>query len=221
MQAVGQLAGGVAHDFNNLLTAMTGFCDLLLLRHRPGDQSFSDVMQIKQNANRAAVWCANSRVLPSADLDPSRAGCDGDVGGAFASAPPADRREHLLKIEHELANVKVDQGQLDQVVINLVVNARDAMPAGGDIMMRTSNVQVETPVREGDEVMPPGRYVLIEVSDTGTGIPPEIVDRIFEPFFSTKEVGSGTGLGLSTVYGIVKQTGGVIFVKSTPKDGTT
>ena len=224
MQAVGQLAGGVAHDFNNLLTAMTGFCDLLLLRHRPGDQSFSDVMQIYQNANRAAnlvrqllAFSRQQTLIPRVL----------DVTETLAELSHLLRRligENIsLKIEHEreLANVKVDQGQLDQVVINLVVNARDAMPAGGDIMMRTSNVQVETPVREGDEVMPPGRYVLIEVSDTGTGIPPEIVDRIFEPFFSTKEVGSGTGLGLSTVYGIVKQTGGFIFVKSSPNDGTT
>ncbi len=224
MQAVGQLAGGVAHDFNNLLTAMTGFCDLLLLRHRPGDQSFSDVMQIKQNANRAAnlvrqllAFSRQQTLIPRVL----------DVTETLAELSHLLRRligENIsLSIEHErdLDSIKVDQGQLDQVVINLVVNARDAMPAGGSIMMRTSNVQVETPVREGDEVMPPGRYVLIEVSDTGSGIPPSIVDRIFEPFFSTKEVGSGTGLGLSTVYGIVKQTGGFIFVKSAPTEGST
>jgi len=126
-----------------------------------------------------------------------------------------------LKVVHgrDLGLVKVDQGQLEQVIINLAVNARDAMPGGGILTIRTSNVTHELPVRRGHEVMPPGDYVQVEVCDTGVGIPKENLERIFEPFFSTKEVGSGTGLGLSTVYGIVKQTGGFVFVESEVEHG--
>jgi two-component system cell cycle sensor histidine kinase/response regulator CckA len=119
----------------------------------------------------------------------------------------------------DLGLVKVDQGQLEQVIINLAVNARDAMPTGGTVTIRTANVSEPQPVRHGPEVMPAGDYVLIEVVDTGIGIPKENLGRIFEPFFSTKEVGSGTGLGLSTVYGIVRQTGGFVFVDSAPGRG--
>jgi two-component system, cell cycle sensor histidine kinase and response regulator CckA len=119
----------------------------------------------------------------------------------------------------DLGLVKVDQGQLEQVIINLVVNARDAMPNGGSLTIRTRNITNADPTRSGHEIMPPGDYVLIEVADTGFGIPRENLARIFEPFFSTKEIGSGTGLGLSTVYGIVKQTGGFVFVDSTPGQG--
>ena len=224
MQAVGQLAGGVAHDFNNLLTAMTGYCDLLLLRHRPGDQSFADIMQIRQNVNRAAnlvrqllAFSRQQTMIPRVL----------DVTEALADLSHLLRRligeTIVMEIMHgrDLKPVKVDQGQIEQVVINLVVNARDAMPDGGKVTMRTYNVTVTAPVREGEEVMPSGVYVMIEVADTGTGIPPENLGRIFEPFFSTKEVGAGTGLGLATVYGIVKQTGGYIFVDSKVGEGTT
>ena len=128
-----------------------------------------------------------------------------------------------LKVVHgrDLGLVKVDQGQLDQVIINLAVNARDAMPRGGTLTITTSNIVNKTPQRYGDEVMPPGEYVRIVVADTGTGIRKENLERIFEPFFSTKEVGSGTGLGLSTVYGIVKQTGGFVRVESELGQGAT
>jgi len=119
----------------------------------------------------------------------------------------------------DLAPVKVDPGQIDQVIINLAVNARDAMPNGGRLTIRTGNVGIARPVTRGGETMPPGQYAMIEVADTGTGIPPEIQGRIFDPFFSTKEVGQGVGLGLSTVYGILKQTGGFIFVDSEPGEG--
>src|SRR5438034_1003881 len=126
-----------------------------------------------------------------------------------------------LKVVHgrDLGRAKVDQGQLEQVIINLAVNARDAMPGGGRLTIRTANICQERAERRGHEMMPAGEYVLIEVADTGTGIPHGNLERIFEPFFSTKEVGSGTGLGLSTVYGIVKQTGGFIFVNSEPGRG--
>ncbi len=222
MQAIGQLAGGVAHDFNNLLTAMIGFCDLLLLRHKPGDQSFSDIMQIKQNANRAAnlvrqlLAFSRQQTLQPRVLD---------IGEVLAELSNLLRRligENIeLKMIHgrDLGLIKVDQGQLEQVIINLCVNARDAMAGGGRLTIVTSNFATEVPVRRATEEMPPGEYVVIEVVDTGVGIPPENLQRIFEPFFSTKEVGSGTGLGLSTVYGIVRQTGGFVFVDSAPGQG--
>jgi two-component system, cell cycle sensor histidine kinase and response regulator CckA len=222
MQAVGQLAGGVAHDFNNLLTAMIGFCDLLLLRCRPGDPSFGDVMQIKQNANRAAnlvrqlLAFSRQQTLQPRILD---------ITDVLVELSHLLRRligENIeLAVVHgrDLGLVKVDQGQLEQVIINLAVNARDAMPVGGRLTIRTANVSEGRPLRRGHEVMPAGDYVLVEVADTGIGIPKENLERIFEPFFSTKELGSGTGLGLSTVYGIVKQTGGFVFADSGPSKG--
>ncbi len=223
MQAVGQLAGGVAHDFNNLLTAMIGFCDLLLLRSRPGDPSFSDIMQIKQNANRAGnlvrQLLAFSRQQP---LQPRTL----DITDVLVELSHLLRRligENLeLDLVHarDLGLVKVDQGQFEQVIINLAVNARDAMPDGGRLTIQTANHTQAQPLRHGHEVMPAGEYVSIAVADTGVGIRGEDLARIFDPFFSTKEIGSGTGLGLSTVYGIVKQTGGFVFVDSVPGRGT-
>jgi two-component system, cell cycle sensor histidine kinase and response regulator CckA len=222
MQAVGQLAGGVAHDFNNLLTAMIGFCDLLLLRFRPGDPSFADIMQIKQNANRAANLVRQLLAFSRQQTLQRRVLSITDVLAELSHLLRRLIGENIeLKVVHgrDLGLVKVDQGQLEQVIINLAVNARDAMPGGGTLTIRTADVASEYPTRRGHEVMPPGAYVLIEVTDTGIGIPKENLGRIFEPFFSTKEVGSGTGLGLSTVYGIVKQTGGFVFVDSEPGKG--
>ncbi|MGE0116969.1 MAG: PAS domain S-box protein [Dongiaceae bacterium] len=225
MQAVGQLAGGIAHDFNNLLTAMIGFCDLLLVRHRAGDQSFADIMQIKQNANRAANLVRQLLAFSRQQTLQPRVVNITDVLAELSHLLRRLIGENIeLKMVHgrDLAQVKVDHGQLEQVIINLAVNARDAMHAtGGMLTIRTENAVIARPVTRGDETMPPGTYVLVQVIDTGHGIPLEIIDRIFEPFFSTKEVGSGTGLGLSTVYGIVKQTGGFIFVDSKPKQGAT
>lgn len=232
MQAVGQLAGGVAHDFNNLLTAMIGFSDLLLMRHPAGDPSFADIMQIKQNANRAANLVRQLLAFSRRQtLQPKTI----DLTEVLAELSNLIRRligENIqMKMQHgrELGMVKADQGQLEQVIINLAVNARDAMKGGGTLTITTRNVQVESPdaLERGliapteDDIIAPGDYVLVEVSDTGSGIPPEIVKNIFEPFFSTKEVGSGTGLGLSTCYGIIKQSGGYIFVKTEPGVGTS
>lgn len=232
MQAVGQLAGGVAHDFNNLLTAMIGFCDLLLMRHPAGDPSFADIMQVKQNANRAANLVRQLLAFSRRQtLQPKTL----DVTDLLSELSNLIRRligENItLNMVHgrDLGMVKADQGQLEQVIINLAVNARDAMPEGGTLSIRTSNVSITkagTPDKAmiapaEDEQMPPGDYILLEVEDTGTGIPADIVTNIFEPFFSTKEVGSGTGLGLSTVYGIIKQTGGHIFVTTAIGKGTT
>jgi len=222
MQAVGQLAGGIAHDFNNLLTAMIGFSDLLLLRYRPTDPAFADIMQIKQNANRAANLVRQLLAFSRQQtLQPRRL----SVTDILAELSHLLRRllgENMeLKMVHgrDLGTVRADQGQLEQVIINLAVNARDAMPDGGTVEIRTSNVTLHEELKRGTEVAPPGDYVLIEVEDTGCGIAAENLDRIFDPFFSTKEIGAGTGLGLSTVYGIVKQTGGYVFVKSEPGKG--
>ncbi len=224
MQAVGQLAGGVAHDFNNLLTAMIGFCDLLLLRHQPGDASFADIMQIRQNANRAANLVRQLLAFSRQQtLQPKVI----DATDALTELSHLLRRligaGIELKVVHarDLWLVRVDQGQLEQVIINLAVNARDAMQGGGTLTIRTGNAVKTAPERHGDEEIPAGDYVRISVEDTGTGIPPDILGRIFEPFFSTKAVGSGTGLGLSTVYGIVRQTGGFVLVDSQPGQGST
>jgi two-component system cell cycle sensor histidine kinase/response regulator CckA len=225
MQAVGQLAGGVAHDFNNLLTAMIGFCDLLLSRHGPGDPSFADIMQIKQNANRAANLVRQLLAFSRRQtLQPKII----NITDALAEMSNLLRRligEKIdLKVSHgrDIGLVKVDPGQLDQVIINLVVNARDAMAGeGGTLTVQTSSEIIDEPTATGTEIIPPGDYIGIKVTDTGIGIPKDNLTRIFEPFFSTKQRGEGTGLGLSTVYGIVKQTGGFIAVNSEEGKGTT
>ncbi len=223
MQAVGQLAGGIAHDFNNLLTAMIGFCDLLLLRHRAGDQSFADIMQIKQNANRAASLVRQLLAFSRQQTLRPRVL---DITDTLTELSHLLRRligqTVVLKMVHgrDLGLVKVDQGQFEQVVINLAVNARDAMPNGGSLTIKTQNVTITEPIAFAHETMPPAEYVQIEVIDSGTGIEDGVISRIFEPFFTTKPVGSGTGLGLSTVYGIVRQTDGFIAVKSALGHGT-
>lgn len=232
MQAVGQLAGGVAHDFNNLLTAMIGFCDLLLMRHPAGDQSFADIMQIKQNANRAANLVRQLLAFSRRQtLQPKVL----DLTDVLAELSNLIRRligENIeLKMIHgrDIGHVRADQGQLEQVLINLAVNARDAMLSGGALTIRTSMTTIsrDQPLprdliapAEEDSMIPFGHYVLIEVIDTGCGIPRPILQKIFEPFFSTKAVGSGTGLGLSTVFGIIKQTGGYVYVASKENEGT-
>ncbi|HAX91776.1 MAG TPA: hybrid sensor histidine kinase/response regulator, partial [Rhodospirillaceae bacterium] len=223
MQAIGQLAGGVAHDFNNLLTAMIGFCDLLLMRHKPGDQSFTDIMQIKQNGNRAANLVRQLLAFSRQQtLQPKILNIVDVVSELTNLLRRLIGAQIRLDMIHgrDIGLVKVDQGQLEQVIINLVVNARDAMPDGGAVTITTSNHIQKDHVLQGQDDMPPGRYVSIEIVDTGSGISPEIIQRIFEPFFSTKEIGSGTGLGLSTVYGVVRQTGGFINVDSRVGKGT-
>ena len=224
LQAIGQLAGGVAHDFNNLLTAMIGFCDLLLQRHKPGDQSFADIMQIKQNGNRAAnlvrqllafsrQQTLQPKVLSVTDVLAELANLLRRLIGANVE----------LKMVHarDVGLIRADQGQLEQVIINLVVNARDAMPQGGAVTITTGPHHQDTAITRGQDTMNPGDYIKIAVADQGIGIPKENIQRIFEPFFSTKEVGSGTGLGLSTVYGIVRQTGGFVEVDSIVGKGST
>ena len=224
MQAVGQLASGIAHDFNNVLTPIIGFADLLLAKMRPTDPAFADVMNIKQNANRAAnlvrQLLAFSRRQTLSPKVHSLTEAMSDLGNLLGRVL-GEKVE--LKITHgrDLGLVLVDIHQFEQVIINLAVNARDAMPKGGTLTVRTYNVTAEETRNLHPELMPPGDYVVCEVEDTGTGIPPEIVNKIWEPFFSTKDVGKGTGLGLATVYGIVKQTGGFIFCDSVVGKGTT
>ncbi|WP_350334830.1 cell cycle histidine kinase CckA [Coralliovum pocilloporae] len=226
MQAVGQLAGGVAHDFNNVLTAIIGFSDLLLANHRPTDAAFQDIMNIKQNANRAAglvrqllAFSRRQTLRPQVLALP-------DVMADLSILLDRLLGEKVeLDVSHgrDVWPIKADLNQLEQVVINLAVNARDAMPDGGSVRIRTSNLTAEDVSALGHkEVVESDQdFTMIEVEDTGTGIEPDILNKIFEPFFSTKDVGKGTGLGLSTVYGIVKQTGGYIFALSTVGEGTT
>ena len=224
MQAVGQLAGGVAHDFNNVLTAIIGFADLLLLKHKPGDPSFADLMSIKNSANRAAGLTRQLLAFSRRQtLRPQVLEIPGHVDDLTVLLKRLIGEQITLGVEHSHAvwPVKADLVQLEQVVVNLVVNARDAMPNGGQITIRTRNVTENEAAGYTYTGMPPADYVLIEVEDTGTGMPPEILEKIFEPFFSTKELGKGTGLGLSTVYGIIKQTGGFIYPDSVVGKGTT
>ncbi|HUR43938.1 MAG TPA: response regulator, partial [Aestuariivirga sp.] len=224
MQAVGQLASGIAHDFNNVLTPIIGFADLLLAKMRPTDPAFADVMSIKQNANRAAnlvrQLLAFSRRQTLQPKVHSLTEAMSDLDNLL-SRVLGEKVE--LKISHgrDLGLVLVDIHQFEQVIINLAVNARDAMPSGGTLTVRTYNVSEEDSRAIKADLMPPAEYVACEVTDTGSGIPPEILNKIWEPFFSTKDVGKGTGLGLSTVYGIVKQTGGFIFCDSAVGKGTT
>jgi two-component system cell cycle sensor histidine kinase/response regulator CckA len=224
MQAVGQLAGGVAHDFNNLLTAIIGFSDLLLLKHKPGDPSFSELMQIKQNANRAAGLTRQLLAFSRRQtLRPQVLELSLIVDDLTVLLKRMIGEKNTLSVEHgrNIWPVRADVVQLEQVIINLVVNARDAMPNGGSITIRTSNVEQSEAAQLNFEGMVAADYVLIDVQDTGTGMSPEILEKIFEPFFTTKELGKGTGLGLSTVYGIVKQTEGFIYPVSTVGVGTT
>ena len=217
MQAMGQLAGGIAHDFNNLLTAIIGFCDLLLSRHSPSDQSFTDLMQIKQNANRAANLVRQLLAFSKQQtLQPQVL----NISEALSELTVLLQRlvgiNISLDIIHgrDLSPIKVDKGQFEQVIVNLAVNARDAIQGEGKITINTSIKTYKRAHRVRHDTIPAGDYIAIEVSDTGTGIEEQHLEQIFDPFFSTKELGHGTGLGLSTVYGIIKQTGGYIFVNT-------
>lgn len=223
MQAIGELAGGVAHDFNNLLTAISGHCDLLLLRHDQGDADYNDLMQINQNSNRAAALVgqllAFSRkqtlrleVLDMRDTLSDLTHLLNRLVGAKVT----------LTLSHDpvLQSIRADKRQLEQVLMNLVVNARDAMPDGGEIRIQTERLALNKPLVRDRATVPPGDYVAVRVSDQGVGIAPDKRQKVFEPFFTTKRTGEGTGLGLSTAYGIVKQSGGYIFVDSEVGTGT-
>ena len=224
MELVGQLAGGIAHDFNNVLSAIIMATDFLLNAHKPTDPSFGDIMQIKQNANRAASLVRHLLAFSRKQtLRPQVL----DLGEVLSDLTMLLRRligeKVALDVVHgrDLWPVKVDISQFEQVIVNLAVNARDAMTEGGRLQLRTTNVTARECERYHAKGMPAADYVLVEVTDSGSGIPESIVSKIFDPFFSTKEVGKGTGLGLSTVYGIIKQTGGFVYVDSVVHEGTT
>jgi signal transduction histidine kinase/ActR/RegA family two-component response regulator len=224
MDAIGRLAGGVAHDFNNLLTVILGRTDILLHPLKPEDPMRRGIELIQRTAGRAAdltrqlLAFSRKQVLEAAVLD--------------LSAVTTDMKDMLGRLIGEdisllttptpgLGRVKADRGQIEQVVMNLAVNARDAMPQGGRLILETANVELDDEYVRRHVGARPGPHVMLAVSDTGTGIPREIQAQIFEPFFTTKEQGKGTGLGLATVYGIVKQSGGYIEVDSEPGQGTT
>lgn len=224
MQAIGELAGGVAHDFNNLLTAITGHCDLLLLRHDQGDQDYADLVQINQNANRAASLVGQLLAFSRKQtLEPEVLDLRDSIGELthLLNRLVGERITLSLSNDPELAPIRADRRQLDQVIMNLVVNARDAMADGGEVRVETRMVHLAEPMARDQAVVPAGSYVTIRVRDHGHGIPPDKLHRIFEPFFTTKRTGEGTGLGLSMAYGIVKQSGGYIFVDSVVGSGTT
>jgi two-component system cell cycle sensor histidine kinase/response regulator CckA len=224
LQAIGQLAGGVAHDFNNVLTAIIGYSDLLLANHRPTDPSFQDIMQIKQNANRAAGLVRQLLAFSRRQtLRPQTLQLNDVLSELQMLLRRLVGEPIVLDVVHsrDLWLVRADLNQFEQVIVNLVVNARDAMTEGGRITLRTRNVQAAECASFKDASVAPADYVLVEVADTGHGIPAEVRSKIFEPFFTTKEVGKGTGLGLSMVYGIVKQTGGYVFCESEPGEGAT
>jgi two-component system cell cycle sensor histidine kinase/response regulator CckA len=225
MQVVGQLAGGVAHDFNNILTAIIGHCDLMLMRHTPGDIDYDDIQQIKSNSNRAAgltrqllAFSRQQTLRPQVLQLP-------DVVSEVSHLLKrllGETVELVVKHGRNLGPVRADPGQLEQVIINLAVNARDAMleGGGGTLTIQSYSVRADQVAELGSDILPVADYSALSVADTGSGIPPNVLGKIFEPFFTTKEVGKGTGLGLSTVYGIVKQSGGFIFADSKVGAGT-
>lgn len=223
MQAIGQLTGGIAHDFNNLLTAISGHCDLLLLRHRADSPDHADLTQIRQNANRAAALVGQLLAFSRKQtLKPERI----DLHDALADMAHLLNRllgeRVTLDVIHarEPLAIRVDPRQLEQVIMNLAVNARDAMPEGGVVQIRSRSVLLDQEVHRDGAVVPRGHHAVITVSDSGCGIPADRLGKIFDPFFTTKRPGEGTGLGLATVYGIVKQSGGFVFVESEPDVGS-
>jgi two-component system cell cycle sensor histidine kinase/response regulator CckA len=223
MQAIGQLAGGVAHDFNNLLTAISGHCDLLLLRHDQGDPDYGDLMQINQNANRAASLVGQLLAFSrKQNLQPEVLDLRDTLSDLTHLLNRLVGEKVMLSLSHDpgLRPIRADKRQLEQVLMNLVVNARDAMPEGGEIRIETEGVTLLHDLERDRARVIAGDYVVVKVSDVGIGISPDKIHKIFEPFYTTKRVGEGTGLGLSTVYGIVKQSGGFVFVDSIPGQGT-
>ncbi|MCB2049518.1 MAG: response regulator [Novosphingobium sp.] len=237
MQAVGQLAGGVAHDFNNVLTAILGTCDLMLMRHTPGDSDYDDIQQIRANSNRAAsltrqllAFSRQQTLRPEVLQLPDVVS---DVSQMLRRLI-GEKIQLVVTHDRDLGPVRADPSQLEQVIVNLAVNARDAMlshkpspgrPVASKLTLATRRITASDVRAMRSEIIPAGEYTALIVEDTGAGIPPENLGKIFEPFFTTKEQGrggamGGTGLGLSTVYGIVKQSGGYIFADSEPGKGT-
>jgi two-component system cell cycle sensor histidine kinase/response regulator CckA len=224
MEGIGQLAGGIAHDFNNLLTTVLGYSDMALSQLSPHDPIRDEIEEIRKAGERASNLTRQLLAFSRKQVfDPKVV----DLNALLADSSRMLARligEHIrfvTRLEPELGNVRADPGQIEQVIVNLVVNARDAMPDGGALTVRTENADVDAAASRRHFGVAPGRYVVMAVEDTGVGIDPETQKRIFEPFFTTKETPRGTGLGLATVYGIVSQSGGQIFVSSAPGRGAT
>ena len=223
MEAIGRLAGGVAHDFNNLLTAITGHGELVLGALRAGEPLREDIEEMLKAAERAAALTkqllafSRRQVLEQRVVDLNA--LVADLDRLLRSLIGEDIELHTIPGEG-LGAARADPGQLQQVILNLVVNARDAMPKGGKLTIETRNVELDTGSRTAHEPVKPGAYVMLAVSDTGAGMTEEVKTRVFEPFFTTKEVGRGTGLGLAMVYGVVRQSGGYVWVYSEPGTGT-
>jgi len=223
MQAIGQLAGGIAHDFNNLLTAISGHCDLLLINRDRYDPDYDDLLQIHQNSNRAAALVRQLLAFSRKQtMKPEILSLESLLEELTHLLTRLVGERINLNLVHDpaLTVIRADRRQLEQVIMNLVVNARDAMPMGGTIRVETESQQFDSELEIGRARIPPGDYAVIRVTDEGVGIPAAIIDKIFEPFFTTKRLGEGTGLGLSTAYGIVKQLGGYIFAQSVEGSGT-
>ncbi|WP_455477602.1 ATP-binding protein [Bartonella sp. B41] len=223
MQAIGQLAGGIAHDFNNVLTAILMSCDLLLNTHRSSDPAYADIINIKNNANRAAALVQQLLAFSRKQmLRPEKVDFTELLSDIRNLILPLLGNNIRLNIIHgrDLWSVEIDQSSFQRVIMNLVINARDAMPDGGVITIATNNITKQQSAEFDNVGFAIGEYVQLTISDTGTGISDAVQEKIFEPFFTTKEVGKGTGLGLSMVYGIIKQTGGYIYCESKEGEGT-
>ncbi|MPL90528.1 Adaptive-response sensory-kinase SasA [bioreactor metagenome] len=223
MQAIGQLAGGVAHDFNNLLTAISGHCDLLMLRHDKGDPDYADLDQISQNANRAASLVGQLLAFSRKQtMNPRIIDLRDTLSDLTHLLNRLVGEKVVLRLSHDpdLKPIRADKRQLEQVIMNLVVNARDAMPGGGEIRIETENVTLTEDLKRDRATVAKGDWVVVRVIDEGVGIAADKLQKIFEPFYTTKRTGEGTGLGLSTAYGIVKQTGGYIFCDSVVASGS-
>jgi two-component system cell cycle sensor histidine kinase/response regulator CckA len=224
MDAVGRLAGGVAHDFNNLLTAILGYCELLLTDLDPSDARGRDILEIQKAGTSAAGLTRQLLAFSRMEIiEPTRLDLNVVVADMRAMLGRLIREDVtvVLNLQPEPALVTADRGQMAQIVLNLAVNARDAMPNGGTLTIQTATVELSEYYSKTHLAVKPGRYVVLTVSDTGTGITPQVLARLFEPFFTTKEVGKGTGLGLATVHGIVMRSGGSINVDSDVGKGTS
>ena len=224
MEAVGRLAGGIAHDFNNLLTIISGYTEMALGRPHLPSEAHADIERIENASGRAAALVrqllafSRKQVLQPKILDLNKIVLNLD---SLLRRLMDERIEMVTRVKDDLGKVKADPAQVEQVIMNLVVNARDAMPEGGRLVVETCNTDLDANYAVDHVSVRPGRYVMLAVSDTGVGMDRQTVAHIFEPFFTTKESGRGTGLGLSTVYGIVKQSGGYIWVYSEPGKGST